>query len=152
MVNSNIAHLLNGFLACSEFENIIFCWVLHERRILDDLINALNLNGCTAHRFSLVCTERALVARPDRNIAAGRRGGDIAERSLPRIPLYHELDTVKIDVNAISPAGAARRITEHMAGVQANSAKRTLSGPARQAAAAVYRSSAVKKGHGKVLS
>jgi hypothetical protein len=30
MVNSNIAHLLNGFLACSEFENVIFCWVLHE--------------------------------------------------------------------------------------------------------------------------
>jgi broad-specificity NMP kinase len=47
MVNSNIAHLLNGFLACSEFENVIFCWVLHEQHILDDLINALNVNGCT---------------------------------------------------------------------------------------------------------
>jgi len=34
MVNSNIAHLLNGFLACSEFENVIFCWVLHEQHIL----------------------------------------------------------------------------------------------------------------------
>ena len=53
MVNSNIAHLLNGFLACSEFENVIFCWVLHEQHIFDDLINALDLNGCTTHCFHL---------------------------------------------------------------------------------------------------
>jgi hypothetical protein len=42
-----------GKTACSEFENVIFCLVLHERHILDDLINALNLNGCTAHFFHL---------------------------------------------------------------------------------------------------
>src|ERR1700689_582255 len=121
MVNSNITHLLNGFLACSEFENVIFCWVLHEQHILDDLINALNLNGCTTHCFSLVSTEQALVERLNRDIAAGKRGGDITERSVGRISLYDELDTVKIDVSTISPAVAARRITGHMAGVQAAS-------------------------------
>ena len=119
MVNSNITHLLNGFLACSEFENVIFCWVLHEQHILDDLINVLNLNGCTTHCFSLVSTEQALVERLNRDIAAGKRGSDITERSVARISLYDELDTVKIDVSTISPAGAARRMTEHMAGVQA---------------------------------
>jgi hypothetical protein len=124
MVNSNIAHLLNGFLACSEFENVIFCWVLHERHILDDLINALNLNGCTIHRFSLVSTEQALVKRLDRDIASGKRGSDITERSVARISLYEGLDTVKIDVSTVSPADAARRITEHMAGVQADIANR----------------------------
>ena len=124
MVNSNIAHLLNGFLACSEFENVIFCWVLHEQHILDDLINALNLNGCTTHCFSLVSTERALVERLNRDIAAGKRSSDITERSVARISLYDELDTVKIDVSTISPADAARRITEHMAGVRANTAHR----------------------------
>jgi hypothetical protein len=113
MVNSNIAHLLNGFLACSEFENVIFCWVLHEQHILDDLIRALDLNGCTTHCFSLVSTEQALVERLSRDIAAGKRGSDITERSVARISLYDELDTVKIDVSTISPADAARRITEH---------------------------------------
>jgi hypothetical protein len=112
MVNSNITHLLSGFLACSEFENVIFCWVLHEQHILDDLINALNLNGCTIHCFSLVSTEQALVARLNRDIAAGKRGSDITERSVARMSLYDELDTVKIDVSTISPADAARRITE----------------------------------------
>ena len=124
MVESNIAHLLNGFLACSEFENVIFCWVLHEQHILDDLMNALNLNGCTTHCFSLVSTEQALVERLNRDIAAGRRDSDITERSVARISLYDELDTVKIDVSTISPADAARRITEHMAGVQVNIAHR----------------------------
>jgi chloramphenicol 3-O-phosphotransferase len=124
MVNSNIAHLLNGFLACSEFENVIFCWVLHEQRILDDLINVLNLNGCTTHCFSLVSTEQALVERLNRDVAAGKRSGGITERSVARISLYGELDTVKIDVSIISPADAARRITEHMAGIQANIASR----------------------------
>jgi len=83
MVNSNIAHLLNGFLAFSEFENVIFCRVLHEQHILDDLINALDLSGWTT-----------------------------------------QLDTVKIDVSTSSPADAARRITAHMAGVQAAIANR----------------------------
>ena len=124
MVDSNIVHLLNGFLACSEFENVIFCWVLHEQRILDDLIDVLNLNDCTTHCFSLVSTEQALVERLNRDIAAGKRGSDITERSVARISLYDKLKMVKIDVSTISPADAARRITEHMAGVQANIANR----------------------------
>ena len=124
MVNDNITHLLNGFLACSEFENVIFCWVLHKQHILDGLINVLNLNGCTTHCFSLVSTERALVERINRDIAAGKRSVDSAERSVARISFYDELDTVKIDVSIISPADAARRITEYMAGIQANIASR----------------------------
>jgi AAA domain len=112
MVNSNIAHLLNGFLACSEFENVIFSWVIHKQHILDDLINALNLDGCTTHCFSLVSTEQALVERLGRDIAAGKRASDITERSVARISLYNDLDTVKIDVSTISPADAARRIAE----------------------------------------
>ena len=114
MVNNNIAHLLNGFLACSEFENVIFCWVLHEQHILDNLITELNLNGCTIHCFSLVSNEQALVERLSRDIGAGKRGADITERSVARISLYDELATVKIDVSTISPADAARRITEHI--------------------------------------
>ena len=115
MVERNIAYLLNGFLACSELENVIFCWVLHEQYILDDLISALNVDGCTTHCFSLVSTEQALVERLNRDIAAGKREIDIIERSVPRIPLYDQLDTIKIDVSAISPADAARRIAEHLA-------------------------------------
>ncbi|WP_199516825.1 AAA family ATPase [Nucisporomicrobium flavum] len=110
MVESNIAHLLNGFLDCSEFDNIIFCWVLHEQRILDDLIARLNHGSRTVHSFSLVSNEEALSERLSRDIAAGKRGPEIVELSLARLPLYDEIDTVKIDVTDISPADAAHRI------------------------------------------
>lgn len=30
MVMNNITYLLNNFIRCSEYENIIFCWVMHE--------------------------------------------------------------------------------------------------------------------------
>lgn len=120
MVEGNITHLLNSFLACSEFENVIFCWVLHEQHIMDNLLNRLNLENCTTHTFSLVSTEEALSERLRRDITAGKRQPDIIERSVARIPLYDRLNTTKIDVSTIAPADAARRIAEQMAVTQPN--------------------------------
>ena len=117
MVRGNIAHLLNSFLDCSEFENVIFCWVLHEQGILDDLIASLDHSGCAIYCFSLVSDERALTERLSRDIAEGKREPDIIERSVARIPLYDALDTVKIDVSSISPSDAARQIRDCLAGV-----------------------------------
>lgn len=51
------------------------------------------------------------------DIAGGKRESDIIERSVALIPLYDALDTVKIDVSAISPADAARRIRDCLARV-----------------------------------
>ncbi len=117
MVEGNIAHLLNNFLDCSEFENVIFCWVLHEQKILDDLVTRLNHNGCTIQCFSLVSNKRALSERLSHDIAEGKREPDIIERSVARIPLYDALYTVKIDVSTISPADAAKRIIDCLARV-----------------------------------
>lgn len=115
MVESNIAHLLNNFLDCSEFENVIFCWVLHEQKILDDLIARLNHSDCTIHCFSLISIKQALTERLNRDIAEGKREPDTIKRSVARIPLYDALDTVKIDVSTISPADAAKRIRDYLA-------------------------------------
>ena len=38
MVTDNICYLLNNFLHCSAYENIIFCWVMHEQHIIDSII------------------------------------------------------------------------------------------------------------------
>lgn len=43
MVLDNICHLLYNFLGCSAFQNIIFCWVLHEQSILDSILARLDL-------------------------------------------------------------------------------------------------------------
>ena len=46
MVMDNICYLLNNFLKCSTIENVVFCWVMHEQGILDDLLSRLNLKDC----------------------------------------------------------------------------------------------------------
>jgi len=115
MVEGNIAHLLNSFLGCSEFENVIFCWVLHQQKILDDLIARLDHEGWAIHCFSLVSSKEALSERLSRDIAEGKREPGIIERSVARMPLYGALDTVKIDVSTISPPAAAKRISRHVA-------------------------------------
>ena len=46
MVMNNITHILNNFLACSAYDHVIFCWVLHEQEILDTLLSRLGLPEC----------------------------------------------------------------------------------------------------------
>jgi predicted ABC-type ATPase len=114
MVDSNIAYLLNSFLACSQFDNVIFCWVLHEQHIIDTLIAQLNLNGYKAHHFSLVSTKDALTERLNHDIATGKREHGIIERSVVRLPFYDAIDSVKIDVSTILPADAAKDIQGYL--------------------------------------
>ena len=41
MVMRNICFLLNSFLHCTAYKNIIFCWVMHEQSIINEIINSL---------------------------------------------------------------------------------------------------------------
>lgn len=110
MVMDLITHLLRGFLQCSEYENVIFCWVMHERAILDDIVRRLDGLHFSLHAFSLTLTEEALKQRIGEDVRKGLRSPDVLERSLKRLPLYDALDTVKIDVSRITPRQAAERI------------------------------------------
>lgn len=110
MVMNNIAFLLNSFLECSTIENILFCWVMHEQAIIDDLLSRLHLSGCWVYSFSLVCSEDALTTRMQRDVEAGLRTTDGIERSVARIGYYEKLNTVKIDVSNITPNQAAEII------------------------------------------
>lgn len=37
VVLENITFLLNNFIHCSAYENIIYCWVIHEQGIIDNI-------------------------------------------------------------------------------------------------------------------
>ena len=110
MVLDNICHLLNGFLRCSAYENILFCWVLHEQSILDELLSRLEIKDCRILCISLLCTPEALTARLTKDISAGLRQPDVLPRSLARIPLYEKLNTIKTDISALSAEEAAEEI------------------------------------------
>ena len=116
MVLDNISHLLKNFLECSQFEYVIFCWVMHRQEILDQVLAGLPLAGCRVSRFSLVCTPEALEARLKKDIARGLRTADVLERSLPRLSLYEKQDTEKLDVSRLSPRQAAEALRDRVKG------------------------------------
>jgi adenylate kinase family enzyme len=110
MVLDNISYLLNNFISCSEYKNIIFCWVMHEESILDDVLSRLNKDDCIIHKFSIVCSEQTLISRITKDINQGIRKNDVIERSVPRLNNYFQMDTRKIDVSYISAKEAAEII------------------------------------------
>ena len=95
---------------------MIFCWVMHEQRIIDDLLARLDTKGVAVCSVSLICTESALRARLLGDVAAGIRTEDIVERSVPRLALYQKLDSVKIDTTGLSPAQTAEKIAKILDG------------------------------------
>ena len=99
MVVNNICYLLNNFLHCSAYENIIFCWVMHEQAIIDSILDKLDMENCFLKNISLVADEENLRKRLQADIESGIRKEDVLERSLARINLYQRLDTVKINTN-----------------------------------------------------
>ena len=112
MVMDNICHLLNNFLHCTAYEHVIFCWVMHEQAIVDDILARLDTENCRVLSISLLATEKALAERLQKDVDAGLRAPDIISRSLQRLPLYEKLDTVKIDVSDLSPIQAAERMMQ----------------------------------------
>lgn len=110
MVMDNITHLLNNFLHCSAYENVIFCWVMDRQAILDDLLSRLDTSSCRVCLISLLCDEGTLTARLEEDIAAGCRTPDVIPRSLARLPLYEALSTHKIDTSTLTVEETARAI------------------------------------------
>lgn len=112
MVMENISFLLNQFIHCSVYENIIFCWVLHEQSIIDELLACLNVSECRLVIVSLLCSRERLTERLEKDVAVGIRTEDVIARSIERIPLYETLPTIKIDVSDLPPEQVAEFIAE----------------------------------------
>lgn len=97
MVLDNICFLLDQFLRCSAYEHIIFCWVMHEQKILDEILARVDTAGCQVEAVSLMADPATLEARIRGDAERGLRSMDVLERSLARLPLYERLDTIKVD-------------------------------------------------------
>lgn len=99
MVMNNITYCLNQFIQSDEFENIIFCWVLHEQYIINELVNRLNLKGTQLKIFTLMIDETTLKEHIEKDVKESKRTMDVLERSIARLENYKKLDTIKIDVS-----------------------------------------------------
>lgn len=99
MVMHNICYLLNNFIRCSAYENVIFCWVMDNQNIIDGILKKLHTGNCKVNKISLIADEINLRDRLNVDIAAGNRTADIIDRSISRMSMYHDLDTIKIDTS-----------------------------------------------------
>jgi broad-specificity NMP kinase len=113
MVEENICFLLNNFIKCSAYENIMFCWVMHMQFIIDSIVSHLNAAECKIHSVSLICSAQALQARLSKDIDAGIRSADMIKKSIERLPLYDSLDTIKVDVSDMNPEQVADFIIQN---------------------------------------
>lgn len=99
MVIDNICYLLNSFLHCSAYENVIFCWVMHQQSIIDSIIKKLDVQKCDVKHISLITDEINLRKRLTIDVEKGIRSEDVMDRSVARIPMYQTLNTIKIDTS-----------------------------------------------------
>ena len=112
MVIDNICYLINNFIRCSVYDNVIFCWVMHEQSIIDTICNKLNVENCNVKTISLLADEKNLRKRIQGDVNAGIRSVDVLNRSIARMPLYEKLNTIKINTNNKSIAEIADEITK----------------------------------------
>lgn len=105
MVMNNISYLLLQFIHCSEYDNIIFCWVMHQQEIIDDILNRIReqdniaMQKMIVKNISLIANENCIRDRLTKDVMDGKRDSDVIERSIRRIPLYEKLNTIKIDTS-----------------------------------------------------
>lgn len=97
MVMRNIQFLLQAFIDNSSFEHIIFCWVMHQQAIIDDVLKGLNLNQTEVISISLIATPERLAKNIQPDIKKGFRASDALEKSVERLKFYEKVNTIKID-------------------------------------------------------
>lgn len=110
MVLDNICFLLNRFVRCSAYENIIFCWVMHEQSIIDTILNQVDTTDCVVKIVSLMAKKETLSERIMRDVANGSRSADVLERSLARLPLYQSINSVKVETDGKAVHDIAKEI------------------------------------------
>lgn len=112
MVIDNICYLLNHFIQCSAYENIIFCWVMHEQSIIDTILNKVKITDCVVKVVSLMANEETLTKRIMKDVDSGSRGTDVLERSIARLPFYQSVSSVKVQTNNKTVYEIAKEIVE----------------------------------------
>lgn len=110
MVINNIRYLLKSYLNNSEYKYIIFCWVIHQENIFNEILQEFNDLDFQLYKITLLCSEMALKNRLSLDVRNGVRSESVIERSLQRIELYKNMDTIKIDVSEITSQETAEII------------------------------------------
>lgn len=107
IVTDNICHLLNNFIRCSRYENIIFSWVMDYEAIYESIVTKLETKNCTIHRYTINCSEETLKNRVENDTVQDGRN---FEKSRERLPRFDKMTTTKIYNDNMTPLQTAEYI------------------------------------------
>ena len=121
----NICYVLNNHLHNKNFENIIFSWILHQKSVIDRIINYLKEQG---HQFefyniTLMCDTDVIYSRLVERIEKISKElsddeyckgciKEIFNGAVKKIPDFSDLDTKKIDVSNMTLEEVTNQIIE----------------------------------------
>lgn len=112
MVEDNITYLLRNYLTNSSFKYVIFNWVIHSEEIFNTLLERLNDLEFNIIKITLICSEKSLKSRIMKDIKNNLRNENSIDKSLDRLQLYKNMDTIKIDTSNISISETVDKIIE----------------------------------------
>lgn len=112
VVMENIGFMLQNFLRCPDYQNILFCWVMDHQEIIDEVLKRISpaLEDTSVYSISLITSEQALTKHLQKDIDSGLRSPDVLQRSLQRLPLYQQLSTQKLDISNLNAQQAAQKL------------------------------------------
>lgn len=112
MVIRNIIFLLNSFLKNSSGTYVLFAWVMPQEEIFEQILNGLEPDDFECVKISLICAPDILKQRLSEEIANGIRKPDIIQKSLAYLPLYENMNTLKIDTSGLAVSQTAEKIVQ----------------------------------------
>jgi cytidylate kinase len=112
MVMRHITYLLRGFLTNSNYDHVIFCWVIHQEEIFDQILEPLSDLSFDLIKVTLMLHPAALEEHIMADVEKGKRSQGDVQRSVARQPLYEVMDTHHLWVDDMTPDQAAEAIGE----------------------------------------
>lgn len=110
MALKHMIYLLNSYLHNKNISYLVFNWVLQDDKIFQKILPFLDLSHAKVHRFALLCEEKALEKRLQKDISTGLREADSIARSRSYLPLYAQTKSQVLDTTNLSPEQVAKRI------------------------------------------
>ena len=102
LVTRNCAFVLNSFIHCGEYENIVFNWAAFKQEMLDGVLSQLDLRHVDIHIYVLDISEEELMKHLRLDVQAGRRGEEEVAPSVEQLSLYADIKGTHINVDGSS--------------------------------------------------
>lgn len=116
MVLDNISYIINSFLDNSSTRYVVFNWVIHTDEIMKDVLDKINNNNIDLYKITLICSEEELIKRIDKDIKLGLRDTQNIQRSLEKLDLYKNMNTIKVNTSNKSIKNIVKEIKDIVIG------------------------------------